>query len=281
MPNIRLVTWAGETVTPQDDGILYEAALPNNGIIYGCNVTQADANTLHISAGFGLCCGRLFEVFETDILVELSASGTLRGQLYIHMDLGAAEDPIEILYETGSSLTPMQQDSNVNITNGIYEIQLATFTVSTSTISALANTAPTGIKAIGIKDVSYKKSNVTAAGKVLDAREANPNITGTLAAQIADKVGGADFIVRTYLATAAALIGANGTKTFTFTGLQISGYKPISVVSYNLPNGKSFMVTMPQDLLGSDSNSCQIVVGSVNGSGGAIQPSMTILYVRS
>lgn len=142
MPNIRLVTFAGETVTPLDDALIYQTAVSDSGIIYGATVTLADSNTLHIAAGYGLASGRFFEVYDADIIIPLASSGTLNGQLYVHMDLGSALSPIDILYETASSLTPMQQDANVNITNGIYEFQLATFKVSTSAISGLAYTAP-------------------------------------------------------------------------------------------------------------------------------------------
>ena len=142
MPNVRLVTFAGETVSPIDDALVYQTAIGDSGIIYGANVTLADTNTLHISAGYGIASGRFFEIFDSDVIVPLSSSGTLRGQLYVHMDLGSAQEPIQILHQTASTLSPMQQDANVNVVNGVYEFQLATFTINTTTISALAYTAP-------------------------------------------------------------------------------------------------------------------------------------------
>lgn len=142
MPNIRLVTFAGETVTPLDDALVYQTAVSDSGIIYGATVTQADSSTLHITAGYGIASGRFFEIYDADIIIPLSPSGTLKGQLYVHMDLGSALSPIDILYETASSLTPMRQDGNVNVVNGVYEFQLATFNINTTTISSLAYTAP-------------------------------------------------------------------------------------------------------------------------------------------
>lgn len=278
---VRLVTFSGETVTPTDDGVLYEAALPASGIIYGCNVTIADASTLRVATGYAIICGRFVEITATDVPVVLSSSGTLLGQIYLHMDLSDSGEPLSVRYETGTTLTPMQQDANVNITNGVYEMQLATFRVNTSTILDLAQTAVRGLKGITSLDVTFADNTVTADNKVLSAREANPNLYGSMARAIAEKVSGSDFIVRKYAATNPGSIGANGTRTFRFTGLRISGYKPISVVSYNLPNGKSFMVTLPQDLLGLDKDTCDITVGSASGSGGSITPEMTILYIRS
>jgi hypothetical protein len=136
---ISLVTASGRTVTPKDDGIIYEVFSPGNGIIYGGAVTIKDSSTLHITAGHGIVCGRKFTIDDSDIPVALSGSGSLLGRLYIHLDLADAADPITLLVETGASLTPVVQDDDVNINNGVYEINIATFDVDTSTISNLVN----------------------------------------------------------------------------------------------------------------------------------------------
>lgn len=139
---INLVTFYNSTVTPQDDALVYENALPGSGMIYGGNVTIKNANTLHVTAGHGALCGRKFTIEETDVPVQLTSSGTLNGRLYIHMDLSNVDEPITLEVERASTLTPPVQQSNVNITDGIYEIDLATFQISTSTISNLDYVAP-------------------------------------------------------------------------------------------------------------------------------------------
>ena len=140
---ITLKTYAGQTVTPQDDSIVYEAALGSGGIFYGGTTTIASSNTLHVAAGHGVICGRKFTIDETDITVQLASSSTnLLGRLYIHLDLSNTTAPIQLMTETGATLTPPVMDENVNITNGVYEINLATFVVSTSTISDLVNVFP-------------------------------------------------------------------------------------------------------------------------------------------
>lgn len=139
---INLVTFYNSTVTPQDDALIYENALPGSGMIYGGNVTIKNANTLHVTAGHGALCGRKFTIEETDVPVQLTSSGTLNGRLYIHMDLSNVDEPITLEVERASTLTPPVQQSNVNITDGIFEINLATFQISTSTISNLVYVAP-------------------------------------------------------------------------------------------------------------------------------------------
>lgn len=138
----NLVTWVDQTVTPQDDALVYESALGNGGIIYGCHVTQKDSGTLHIAAGHGILCGRKFTIFDGDIPVQLSPTGTLLGRLYLSLDLSNATAPIQLLVETGAVLTPPVQEQNINITNGIFEINMATFTVDPSTISSVVNVFP-------------------------------------------------------------------------------------------------------------------------------------------
>lgn len=137
---IELKTYAGSNVTPQNDAIMNDTNTLNNGIYYGCNVTIKDATTLHINAGQGIVYGRLFEVLDSDIPVSLSPSGTLLGQLYVHIDLSNIAAPIQILVDTGETLANLEDDPQLNIDSGITDMQLATFTVSTVGISDLVET---------------------------------------------------------------------------------------------------------------------------------------------
>lgn len=139
---IKLVTFAAQTVTPQDDALIYETALQESGMIYGGSVSIKNANVLHVEAGHGALCGRKFTIEATDVPVPLTPSGSLQGRIYIHMDLSDTGEPISFQIETASTLTPVVQQSDVNINSGIYEINLATFIVNTSTISDLVNVAP-------------------------------------------------------------------------------------------------------------------------------------------
>lgn len=158
---ISLVTFSGSTVTPQDDALIYETALTGSGLIYGGTVTIKNANTLHVAAAHGALCGRKFTIDETDIAVSLTSTGSLDGRLYIHMDLSDADEPIKLLVETAASLTPVVQEANVNINNGVYEINLATFTVDTSTLDNLVNVAPTIPQVEDLLSGVYRSSDGT------------------------------------------------------------------------------------------------------------------------
>lgn len=190
---IKLVTFAAQTVTPQDDALIYETALQESGMIYGGTVTIKNANVLHVAAGHGALCGRKFTIEETDVAVGLTPSGSLLGRIYIHMDLSDTDEPISFQTETANSLTPVIQQNDVNINNGVYEINLATFDVDTSTISNLVNVAPF----IDIEPDSgfNAQSNNPVQNKVITKAVGVPETIGGLASQeynIGDSLLGTD-----------------------------------------------------------------------------------------
>ena len=142
--NIVLKTYKGGNVTPQDDAIIYETAIPGSGIFKGCEVTYARGNVLHISQGFGMIRGRFFEVYETEIDVRLADVGeTLQGRVYIHLDLSNADEPIKILAQAAAELPPLDADVNINYNNSSYDLELAIFTVSSAGLDGLTKVFPT------------------------------------------------------------------------------------------------------------------------------------------
>lgn len=137
--SIQLVTYANQTVTPTNDAIIYERAVGQNGIFNGCTVTVS-GNSVNITGGYGLICGREFEIEAESITITLSGSGTILGRLYVRLDLADADTPIQLLTSTGETLPALQQDSDVNYTNGVYEMELATFDVGVSSLSNVVET---------------------------------------------------------------------------------------------------------------------------------------------
>lgn len=266
MNNISLVTFAAQTVTPQDDALVYESALGAGGIIYGGEVTVKNANTLHMNAGHGIICGRKFTIFDSDIPVTLSSSGDLLGRLYIHLDLSNASDPIEVLVETGQSLSPLVQDEDVNIVNGIYDINIATFDVSTSTISNLRNVYP---------KVAYANS-----GSLITVTTQEPSLIG----EEVTVTDGTNYVYAVFNAEGVAEL-TNVLMTGTLT-LSATDGTDIATASINVPyygtyeidlafwNATLYMTTPNSALYGQQitiTNSSDVVVGttSFGGSGTA------------
>lgn len=146
--NIVLKTYAAGdnnqgSVTPQNDALIYQCAVPMNGLFSGGTVTLSSANVLHVAAGFGIIGGRFFEILESDIAVQLSTSGTLLGRLYVHLSLTNADEPISIETATGATLPALSGDPTLNITNGDFDMELCTFNINELTISDILLTYPT------------------------------------------------------------------------------------------------------------------------------------------
>ena len=138
--SLTLVQWEDSTVTPKLDAIMYDDG--SYGIIKGCTITHQGTNLLKIASGFIKIAGRLIEVAEETITCEVSASGTVNGQLWIRLNLGAVT-PVSFMSEAAAVLTPLTQNEDCNFENGIYELQLATYNIDESVITNLVETAPT------------------------------------------------------------------------------------------------------------------------------------------
>lgn len=140
--NIMLKTFDNSTVTPQNDAILYDTAVATMGIYRGGEVTYTGGNTLHISSGFGQIKGRQFEIYDSDLTAALPSTGSIRGRIYVHIDLANADEPAQIICETGSTFPDLEADEDINYDNGMYDMLLATFIANVATITDLENVAP-------------------------------------------------------------------------------------------------------------------------------------------
>jgi len=177
MANIVLKTYAAGddgqgTVTPQDDALIYQNAVPMNGLFSGGTVTLTESNVLHIASGFGIIGGRFFEINDSDISVELSSAGTLLGRVYVHLELTNADVPISIAVATGATLPALEGDANLNITNGNFDLELATFNVSEVTISDIVNTFPTIRKA----NNQLRRTTAYSVGAMVFCQSASDNL---------------------------------------------------------------------------------------------------------
>ena len=139
MATIDLITYDQKMVTPKDDALIHQFGI-SNGVLYGCEVTLANSNTLHITGGQGVIYGRQWEIAEGDITVTLPASGSLKGRLYVKIDLSNTTNPIELLVQTAVTLPDLTDDDQINVDNSVSELELCTFDVSSLTISNLERT---------------------------------------------------------------------------------------------------------------------------------------------
>lgn len=173
---VLLHTLTGEKLPATDHAIENVASLGTaNGILYGMSVTAVD-NTIIIGNGYGMICGRLFEV-QTETLEVVLPASIRQGQVIITLDL-SLEDPLTITYDlTGASLI---QTADAVFTDGIFQLQLCTFTASSSEVSDPVVTCQT-LKGIGlVTSGTYIQKNKTVSQnlKYLDTALKN-QLTGT------------------------------------------------------------------------------------------------------
>lgn len=194
--SIELNMYQGHMMTAKDDAVVYEPMLGGNGILYGCSISFLGANQVTISAGDGVIKGRKFTVLEETLNVQLPDEDGMPGRIYIHMDLSDSTEPIKILSTCSSAVLPeLVQDENCNHNNGIYEIELATYTGNRSAIINLKTTyANVSAKMTEIQENINELKKSVADGKALvasaltqaGAETANNASFATLAANVAN-----------------------------------------------------------------------------------------------
>lgn len=136
---IALHTVSGGTVSAEDDARLY-AKLTNGagGIVEGGVCTISSGLEIHVTAGWGIACGRIFSFDADNITVTGSGTGTKSGRLKVVIDLTDPSDPISITSEAETTLPSLvQQDLNGSGTK--YEIALATYDVTTTAASNIVS----------------------------------------------------------------------------------------------------------------------------------------------
>lgn len=178
MANIRLVTFSNEVVTPQNDGVIYKHTVAQDGMLTnGFLATIKNDTTVHLTWGLGMIAGREFEVQEQDITIPLSGGSATQGRLYFHMDLSNSSTPIDILFDTET--TPLAYDENVNVTNGVCEVELCHFTVNGISISDIVqtfNTLPSGASSVAYNGTSSGLSATDVQGAIDEVAQKIKNI---------------------------------------------------------------------------------------------------------
>ena len=143
--SITLHTVDNGVVNAINDAKYYEK-LTNSacGMVEGGVVTIVSANTLHITAGWGIILGRLFTITAEDINVETSASGTVNGRLKMVIDLSNPDTPISFASEARSSLPALTQE---DLNNGgfVYEYALATYSIDELNATNITSNTPINI----------------------------------------------------------------------------------------------------------------------------------------
>lgn len=163
-------------VTPIADARVYALATCDAcGITSGAKVTLSGSNGLLVADGYGIIHGRSFEIESETVQATLATSGTLKGRLVLRIDL-ASDSPITWVTQAASTLPSLTQE---NLAGGgsVYELPMATYTVSTTAVSNLINVFPTASSPAKTSDITSLKStlttNVSTLQSSIDATNSN------------------------------------------------------------------------------------------------------------
>ncbi|MBQ2649819.1 MAG: hypothetical protein IJF82_20900 [Achromobacter sp.] len=127
-------------VTPVVDRRLYEFLLLNTvGVADGVAVTNSGTNLI-VSSGWGVIKGCVFGVTAETISATKPASGSANGRLLIELD--ATNGTIQFKTQQGSTLPALTQE-DINGSGSVYQMELATYTISATDITGLTETYET------------------------------------------------------------------------------------------------------------------------------------------
>lgn len=114
--------------------------------------------------------------------VEYAEDEPTTGQIYLKFD-AAAVDKLVIVKETSNNLHPLEQDEDANYDSGVYEIQLCTFTATTTALTDVTQTFPIAEGSVDVLDSLTDIMANTDLGKAAGAlavKELNTNLVNNL-----------------------------------------------------------------------------------------------------
>ena len=134
-------------VTPVVDRRLYEFLLMNSvGVADGIQINTS-GTSLIVTTGWGVIKGCVFGVTTETIEASAPASGSTNGRLLIQLD--ATNGTIQFMTQQASTLPALTQE-DINGTGSIYQMELATYSITPTDISNLTVTYDTLESAQGV-----------------------------------------------------------------------------------------------------------------------------------
>ena len=129
---MRVIRSAGQNISPSDDGALYNQVF-SDGLFRDAAISSLGSNQVSVPALYGIIQGREFTNSAETIEVELPASGTATGYIYVQYDLAA--NPIGTIESALAPFTPTYED--LNSTGTMAQMVIATYQASSVAVTSL------------------------------------------------------------------------------------------------------------------------------------------------
>ena len=276
---MRIVRWAGENISPSDDGRLFEKILADG--LYGSATISVVGGRLSISALYGVICGRDFTTDAMTISAALPSSGERTGHIYAEINT-SLESPLSIKTSISSGWTPTREDINVSGTVAQVEIGTYTATATGVTSARATNIKPfplqDGIDEI-IEDFEDFQDAFTPWRQEVETRVGTLNQTVLGQNFDGSSYGAPLFVYKQY--SAGYEITANGNKNISANDLSYTrptGYTPLSANQVTSGNSNVLIRTIDTSAAGSNP---VLAVHNVSGSAVSATASIRILFVNS
>ena len=136
------ITFAGQNVTPKNDGGLYQAHY-GDGILWGCSMAIS-GDDLVIQSGEFIAGGRVCQV-DGATNVDLSTRTLTNGYIQVVMDFDISKPEgsqwnIHLpLIESATTTFPALTQGNINDTDTLYQLELAVVQISGGNLTAITN----------------------------------------------------------------------------------------------------------------------------------------------
>lgn len=137
------ITFAGQNVTPKNDGGLYGAHY-GDGILWGCSMNLS-GDDLVIQSGEFIMCGRYVQV-DGATNVDLSGRTLQTGyiQVIMNADLtqGEGNQWYPTFVESATTTFPALTQDDINDTGTLYQVELAIVQISAGNLNAVYSSMP-------------------------------------------------------------------------------------------------------------------------------------------
>ena len=132
------ITFAGQNVTPKNDGGLYNAHY-GDGVLWGCGMSVSGDN-LVIQSGEFIQCGRVIHV-DGSTNVDLSGRQNSTGYIQVIMNADMTQSEGSQWYtsfvEQATTTFPALTTDDINDTGNLYQLQLAVVQVSGGNLTSV------------------------------------------------------------------------------------------------------------------------------------------------
>lgn len=154
------ITFAGQNVTPKNDGGLYQAHY-GDGVLWGCSMAIS-GDDLVIQSGEFIAGGRVCFVdgaTNVDLSGRLLSTGYARVIMNYDLTQGEGSQWYTTFDESASTTFPALTQDDINSTGDLYQIQLAMIQISGGNLTTISGILP-------MSPVVFYNSNGDIQGKI-------------------------------------------------------------------------------------------------------------------